>query len=60
MEYLYQKPIVTVRDIILPLNMSKPTANSLIKEFEEKGILTGFERNKLFVFERYLEIYSKS
>jgi len=34
-----------------------------IKEFEQKGILkeiTGYERNKLFAFDRYLTIYSQS
>ena len=62
-EYLYQKPIISISDIIVPLEMSKPTANSLVKEFELKGILkevTGYQRNKLFVFERYLDIYSQN
>ena len=62
-EFLYQKPIISISDIIEPLGVSKPTANSLVKEFEEKGILkevTGYERNKLFVFHKYLDIYSKS
>ena len=61
-EYLYQKPIVSITEIVEPLGISKPTANSLIKEFEKKGILvevTGYERNKLFAFEKYLNIYSK-
>jgi len=60
-EFLYQKPIISVNDIVKPLDVSKPTANTLIKEFEAKGILkeiTGYERNKLFVFEKYLNIYS--
>lgn len=62
-EFLYQRPIISISDIIEPLNISKPTANTLVKEFEAKGILkeiTGYERNKMFVFERYLDIYSKS
>jgi len=61
-EFLYQKPIITIGDIIEPLEMSKPTANSLVKEFEKRGILreiTGFQRNKLFVFDKYLTIYSQ-
>lgn len=63
LEYLYQKPIISVAEIINPLTMSKPTANNLVKEFEQRGILkevTGFQRNKLFVFDKYLAIYSKS
>lgn len=62
-EFLYQKPIMAISDIVKPLEISKQTANILVKEFAEKGILkevTGYERNKLFVFEKYLEIYSQS
>lgn len=62
-EFLYQRPIISISDIIEPLEISKPTANTLVKEFESKGILkeiTGYERNKLFVFDRYLTIYSKN
>ncbi|WP_150467387.1 Fic family protein [Francisella sp. SYW-9] len=62
-EVLYQKPILAVSDIVERLDVSKPTANSLIKEFENKGIVsevTGYERNKLFAFDRYLNIYSKA
>ena len=43
--------------------IAKATVSSLIKNFEEKGILkeiTGYERNKLFVFDKYLSIYSQS
>jgi len=62
-EYLYQQPIVSVANVSKILEVSKPTANTLVKEFEEKGILqevTGYERNKLFIFKQYLDIYSKS
>jgi DNA-binding MarR family transcriptional regulator len=62
-EFLYQRPIISISEIIEPLEISKPTANTLVKEFEAKGILkeiTGYERNKLFVFDRYLTIYSKN
>ena len=61
-EYLYQKPVVSISDIVEPLNISKQTANLLIKDFETKEILvetTGHERNKLFVFKRYLDAYSQ-
>ena len=62
-EYLYQRPIVTINDVVEVLSVSKPTASILVKEFEDKGILrelTGYQRNKLFVFEKYLDIYSAS
>ena len=62
-DLLYQKPIISVSDIIKPLGISKPTANSLIKDFVDAGILseeTGLQRNKMFSFRQYLEIYSKN
>lgn len=62
LEFLYQKPIISVADIIEPLGISKPTANLLLSDFVEKGILietTGLQRNKLYSFERYLRIFSK-
>ena len=62
-DLLYQKPIISVSDIIEPLGISKPTANSLIKDFVDAGILseeTGHQRNKMFSFRQYLEIYSKN
>jgi len=61
-DFLYQKPIISVSDIIEPLGVSKQTASILVKEFEQKNILkeiTGYERNKLFAFDKYLTIYSK-
>jgi len=60
-EFLYQKPVLSISDIVEPLGISKQTASLLIKDFEKHGILkeiTGHERNRLFVFERYLEAYS--
>lgn len=63
LEYLYQQPIITVNDIVEPLDISKQTANLLVKDFEFHGILkeiTGYQRNKMFVFAKYMEIYSKS
>lgn len=61
-DFLYQKPIISSADIIEPLGISKPTANLLLSNFVEKGILievTGLQRNKLYSFERYLRIFSK-
>jgi len=61
-EFLYQKPIVSVSEVLKVLGVSKPTANNLIKEFETKEILievTGYQRNKHYAFKRYIEIYSK-
>jgi Fic family protein len=62
-DFLYQKPIIAIIDVAEPLNISRQTANQLVKEFINKNILieiTGFQRNKLFSFKRYLAIFNKS
>ena len=37
--YLYSKPVVTVSDVMTNLNVTKQTANALIKDFDNLGIL---------------------
>ncbi len=62
LNYLYQKPIVNMNDLVEYLSITKPTANSLIKEFENKGILkeiTGQKRNRNYIFNEYLQVFSK-
>ncbi len=62
-EFLYQKPIVNMVDIVEELDIAKSTANTLVKDFEAKRILeeiTGYQRNKHYAFKRYLDAYSKS
>lgn len=62
-EYLYQKPIISIGEVADALAVTKTTASSLIKDFEHKGVLyeiTGFQRNKHYVFRRYLDVYSQS
>ncbi|MDD2639484.1 MAG: Fic family protein, partial [Arcobacteraceae bacterium] len=62
-EMLYQKPIVNMTDVGRELDLAKATVSSLIKDFEAKGILkeiTGYERNKFYAFEKYLDAYSKN
>lgn len=63
LDLLYQKPIISIADIIEPIKISKQTANTLVKEFIAKNILieeTGFQRNQIFTFKHYLDIYSQS
>jgi len=55
-ELLCQKPIIAIGYIIEFLEMSMPTINSLVKEFENRDILmeiTGFQINKLFTFSKF-------
>jgi len=60
MKYLYKKPVVTVQDIKEELNLSLPTANSLVSDFEKLEILNekkGYKRNREFEFTEYLKLF---
>ncbi|MFC1617216.1 Fic family protein [Candidatus Margulisiibacteriota bacterium] len=60
LEIAYSKPIFTTNQISENLNITFPTANSLIKKFKKIGIIeevTGFSRNRLFVFRQYLDLF---
>lgn len=59
-KYLYKKPVTTVQEVKEVLNISLPTANSLISDFEKLGILeekTGWKRNREFEFTEYLNLF---
>lgn len=60
--YLYKKPVVTALDVEEDLKISKPTANSILKNFQQIGILkeqTGYKRNRIFIFEEYLRLFER-
>jgi Fic family protein len=60
MKYLYKKPVVTAQEIKEALNVSLPTANSLLADFEKLEILnekTGWKRNREFEFTEYLDLF---
>lgn len=60
LKYLYKKPVVTVQEIKEELNLSLPTANSLVSDFERLEILnekTGYKRNREFEFSDYLKLF---
>ena len=60
LELLYSKPKLNAKTTAKELNISVVSANALIRAFAEAGILcekTGFNRNRLFVFEDYINIF---
>jgi len=60
LQYLYKYPKITSNQIVSEFQITKPTANAIIKEFLNLKILmevTGFKRNKIFVFETYLNLF---
>lgn len=57
---LFGKPIVDSIDVVEGLSINKTTAFRLIEDFIKLGILiekTGQKRNRLFVFDEYLELF---
>ena len=60
LELLYQRPIVTARLVRQELNVSSPTANSLVKGLLGMGLLTettGQRRNRTFAYRSYLALF---
>lgn len=60
LEYLYKNPVIYSNYLIDELNLTKPTAHAIIKDFVNLNILkevTGQKRNRLFVFEEYLNLF---
>lgn len=59
---LYQRPMVSVNEAAELLGVSHQAANQLVKQLEVMGILeeiTGYGRNRLYAFDRYLQLFSK-
>jgi Fic family protein len=62
LESLFTDPIVTVSEIQKKLTINYATANSIINDFVELGILrekTGFSRNRIFVMDDYVKLFRK-
>lgn len=58
--HLYSHPIMSVNDVADLLNKTHQSANALVKVLVKAGILdeiTGYQRNRLFLFSEYLEIF---
>ncbi len=59
LDYIYTQPILTINDVVQELEISYPTANTLVSKFCEIGLLkerTGQQRNKVFSYVEYLNI----
>ena len=60
--YLYRKPVLSGSAATEVLGLTPRAANALIKDFERLDILkeiTGFKRNRVYVFEEYLKLFRK-
>lgn len=60
--YLYKKPSVSVATVMNLLEINKNPARKLIESLENLDILkesTGYKRNRVFTFKRYLDIFDQ-
>ena len=60
LHYLFTKPILDAKEIAQVLAVNSSTAHRLIQDFERLAILqemTGYKRNRLFIFEDYLKLF---
>lgn len=58
--YLFSKPVINYKAVGSLLGISTPTANKLIQNFVEMGILeemTGYQRNRIYCFKPYLKLF---
>ena len=58
-ERLFDRPIVSIKDIAKIMDTTFPTANDICRKLVKSDILkeiTGKERNKLFAYKKYLDI----
>ena len=63
LKYLYSQPILNTKQVAERLQITHPSASTLVKQFEKIGIfkeITGFKRNRLFVFSEYLKLFEKT
>lgn len=57
---LYRTPLVSSADLERALDISTPTANTLIRELIRVGVLkeiTGQRRGRIYAFDRYLKLF---
>lgn len=63
LDLLYERPVINVAALETGIGVSWPTANKLVQQFEEKGLLqetTGFRRNRVFRYRPYLELFAEA
>jgi len=62
LEYLYQRPVITVNGVAKVTGLSYANANRLVMKFQEHGILhqmDRYQRNRRFVYSDYLTMFAE-
>ncbi len=60
LNHLYRKPFISPNEVADLLRLTHQTASKLIQDFERLDILTettGYQRNRVFYFERYFKLF---
>ncbi|KXS32136.1 MAG: Fic family protein, partial [Candidatus Gallionella acididurans] len=60
LKLLYSKPVIVAADLERTLGISTPTANTLIRELIQLGVLTeisGQQKGRIYAFDRYLKLF---
>ena len=58
--YLYNKPVISVSDVIGLINKTHQTAYNIIADLERIEVIkeiTGAQRNKLYLFKEYMDLF---
>ena len=58
---LFEKPVVTAKDVERMLSVTKPTAQALVSDLEKSGILkekTGMLKNRIYTLHDYLALFN--
>ncbi len=61
-DLLFEKPVISTKDVVERLKVSMVTANELVRRFDKIGILkeiTGKQRYKKYIFTAYVEIIAR-
>ncbi len=61
-DLLFEKPVISTKDVVEKLKVSTVTANELVRRFVKIGILreiTGKQRYKKYIFTDYVEIIAR-
>ena len=62
LETLYERPIVSVKEVQELIRTTHPAANNLVAKMTQHGIfreVTGYKRNRLFRYQPYIDLFSE-
>ncbi len=62
LEHLFQRPIISVKEVKTLIGTTYPPANDLVRRLVEQGILeeiTGHTRNRRFLFHEYVALFGE-